>query len=237
MKKTKVIPILTGTAQAFLLIQEGKFGLVDSGNRNTEKRIIKAVTSRGLDMKDLRFIFLTHTHFDHAGNVAVLKEISGAPIIVHQSEVGFLREGFHPIPNGTNPLYKFIVRLGRTFANKKFSSFGAVEADKLFEKCLDLQSFGFDAEIIHTPGHTCGSSILIVDRMAFVGDTVFNIMGIKYPLFANDEMQLLKSWQQLLDLDVDFYYPAHGKRIKKSELVKVVNKQCGSTPPALSVHA
>ena len=225
MKKTKVVPIVTGTAQAFLLIQDGKFGLVDSGNRNTEKRIIKAVTSRGLNMEDLRFIFLTHTHFDHAGNAASLKKISEATIIVHQSEADFLREGFHPIPNGTNPIYKFIVRLGRTFANKKFSAFDAVEPDELFENRFDLQPFGFDAEIIHTPGHTCGSSILIVDRMAFVGDTVFNIMGIKYPLFANDETQLLKSWQQLLDLDVDFYYPAHGKRIKKLELVKVVQNK------------
>ena len=220
--KTKVIPIVTGTAQAFLLIQDGKFGLVDSGNRNTKKRIVKAVTSRGMDMKDLCFIFLTHTHFDHAGNVAVLKEISGAPIIVHQSEVDYLRKGFHPIPNGTNPLYKFIVFLGRHLANKNFSAFKAAEPDELFERRFDLQPFGFDAQIIHTPGHTSGSSILIADRKAFVGDTVFNIMGIKYPLFANDEVLLLKSWQQLLDLDVDFYYPAHGKRIKKSELVKVV---------------
>jgi len=224
MKKTKVSPILTGTAQAFLLIQDGKFGLVDSGNRNTEKRILKAITSRGLKIKELGFIFLTHTHFDHAGNAAILKKLSGAPIIVHQSEADYLRNGFHPIPNGTNPLYKFIVFLGRHLANKKFSAFDATEPDELFESRFNLQSFGFDAQIIHTPGHTSGSSILIADRKAFVGDTVFNVMGIKYPLFANDEAQLLKSWQQLLDLDVDFYYPAHGKRIKKTEFIKALKK-------------
>ena len=225
MKKTKVIPILTGTTQVFLIVQEGKFGLIDSGNRNTEKRIVKAITSRGMNIKDLRFIFLTHTHFDHAGNAAALKEMSGSPIIVHQSEADYLRNGFHPIPKGTSPFYRFIVYLGRNLANKKFSAFDAIEPDALFESRLDLQSFGFDAEILHTPGHTSGSSILITDRKAFVGDTVFNIMGIKYPLFANDEMQLLKSWQQLLDLDVDYYYPAHGKRIPKAEFIKAVEKQ------------
>ena len=225
MKKTKVISILTGTAHAFLIVQDGKFGLVDSGNRNTEKRIVKAITSRGMNIKDLRFIFLTHTHFDHAGNAAILKKMSGAPIIVHQSEADYLRNGFHPIPNGTTPLYKCIVYLGRHIANEKFSAFDAIEADELFESGLDLQSFGFDAEILHTPGHTSGSSILITGRKAFIGDTVFNIMGIIYPLFANDETQLLKSWQQLLDLDVDFYYPAHGKRINRKELVKAVEKR------------
>jgi glyoxylase-like metal-dependent hydrolase (beta-lactamase superfamily II) len=222
--KTKVIPILTGTAQAFLIVQDGQFGLVDSGNRNTEKQVVKAITSRGLKMEDLRFIFLTHTHFDHAGNAASLKKMSDAPIIVHQSEADYLRKGFHPIPKGTSALYKFIVYLGRKLANETFSAFDATQPDVLFESRLSLQSFGFDAEILHTPGHTSGSSVLIADRKAFVGDTVFNIMGIKYPLFANDEVQLMKSWQILLNLDVDLYYPAHGKRIKKADLQKAFGK-------------
>jgi len=224
MINTKVIPILTGTAQAFLIIQNGKFGLVDSGNRNTEKRITKAISSRGLNIKDLAFIFLTHTHFDHAGNAAALKQLSGAPVIVHQSEAGFLQNGFHPIPNGSSPFYRFIVWLGRRIANKKFSAFRAVEADIVFDRNYDLQTFGMDAKIILTPGHTSGSSTLIVDNKAFVGDTVFNLYGIKYPLFANDELQLLKSWQMLVDMGLDYYYPAHGKRITKLELEKALQK-------------
>ena len=225
MKKTKVIPISTGTAQVFLLVQDGKLGLVDSGNRNREARIVKAITSRGMKIQALRFIFLTHTHFDHAGNAAILNKMSGAKIIVHENEADYLRKGFHPIPNGTSPPVKFLVWLGRNLTNKAFSAFEGVEPDDLFDSRFDLQPFGFDAEIIHTPGHTCGSSILVTDRKAFVGDTLFNILGIKYPLFANDEIQLRKSWQQLLGLDVDFYYPAHGKRIKKMELVKAAKKR------------
>lgn len=227
MKKTKVIPIQTGMSQAFLLIQDGKFGLVDSGDRNTENRVVKAITTRGLEMEDLRFIFLTHTHYDHAGNAALLKKMSNATIIVHQSEADYLRKGFHPIPNGSNAFFRFIVFLGRKLANKAFSAFSAVEPDVLFEHHLDLQTFGFDADIFHTPGHTCGSSILVTDRKAFVGDTLFNVMGIKYPTFANDEEMLHKSWQQLLDLDVDFYYPAHGKRMTKAEFVKASRKKYG----------
>lgn len=225
MKKTKVIPISTGTAQAFLLVQNGKFGLVDSGNRNTEMKVVKAITSRGLKIEDLQFIFLTHTHFDHAGNAATLKKMSGATIIVHQSEADFLRHGFHPIPNGSSPFYRFIVWLGRRIANKQFSAFQAVKADIVFDKHFDLEPFGFNAKIIQTPGHTSGSSTLLVDNKAFVGDTVFNLYGIKYPLFANNQLQLLQSWQYLISLDVDYYYPAHGKRIPKLELDKALEKQ------------
>ena len=217
-------------SQAFLLIQDGQFGLVDSGNRNTEKQIVKAISSRGLSIHELRFIFLTHTHYDHAGNAAALKKMSNAKIIVHQSEVAYLRSGFHPIPNGTNPFFKMIVSLGRKMAKQAYSAFPAIEADELFDTHFNLQSFGFDAEIIHTPGHTAGSSILVADRKAIVGDTVFHVMGFKYPFFANDEEILGRSWQKLLDLDVDYYYPAHGKRIQKAEFEKAFRKKYSRNP-------
>jgi glyoxylase-like metal-dependent hydrolase (beta-lactamase superfamily II) len=225
MKSTKVVPIQTGMSQAFLLIQGNTFGLVDSGDRNTEKRIVKAIISRGLKMENLQFIFLTHTHYDHAGNAATLKEMSNAKIIVHQSEADYLRKGFHPIPNGSNPLFRAVVFLGRKFAHKAYSAFMAVEPDILFESRFDFQPFGFDAEIIHTPGHTSGSSVLVADRKAFAGDTIFNVMGFNYPFFVNDETALKKSWEQLLDLDVDFYCPAHGKRIQKAEFIEAFRKK------------
>lgn len=225
MYKTKVIPILTGTAQTFLLIQNGKFGLVDSGNKNKEKKVVRAMTSRGLKIEDLRFIFLTHTHYDHTGTAASMKKLSGAPIIVHRSEADFLRKGFNPIPNGTNPFTKFIVRMGRKFTKQKFAFFQAAEPDFLFEEEFDLREFGFHGKIIKTPGHTIGSSTLLVDRLAFVGDTLFNVFGAIYPTFANDEIQLKKSWKLLMEMDIDYFYPAHGKRIRKAALIKAAQKK------------
>ena len=71
--------------------------------------------------------------------------------------------------------------------------------------------------IIHTPGHTKGSSCLIFDKYAFVGDTMFNIMGKIYPPFANDTNFLIRSWKKLIGLNSDYYYPAHGKRISYGE--------------------
>lgn len=224
MSETKVIPILTGTAQVFLLVKDGCLGLVDSGNRQGIGRIEKAIKSRGLNIKNLRFVFLTHTHFDHTANAAALKQMSDTKIIAHESEAEFLRNGFHPIPNGTSPLYKFIVWMGRKFTTQQFAAFEAVEPDILFTNEMDLSPYGFDARIINTPGHTTGSSSLILGKRAFVGDAAFNLFGIKYPFFANDEGQMMKSWQLLIDLDLDYYYPAHGKRITKLELEKALQK-------------
>jgi hypothetical protein len=43
---TKVIPIKAGIGNCFLIIQGDKFFLVDSGEKDNESNIAKAITSR-----------------------------------------------------------------------------------------------------------------------------------------------------------------------------------------------
>jgi len=214
---TKVIPISAGIGNCFLVIENTSIFLVDTGSKGFEYKIAKAITSRGYNLSDLKFIFLTHTHYDHAGSAAKIKELTSAPIIVHESEVDYLVAGFHPMPKGTSLFYKIIIALGK-FGNKTKNKVDAVTPDITFSDYYDLNKFGFDANIIHTPGHTKGSSCLIINKNALVGDTLFNVFGSNYPPFANDTKLLKYSWEVLLDEnDVLFYYPAHGKRIKRDE--------------------
>jgi len=219
MTKQKVIPIRTGVGHVFLIINGSGFFLVDSGTKGYENKIVKAIRSRGLKLENLQFIFLTHTHYDHAGGAAILKEESGAKIIVHESETDMLRAGFHRVPDGTNPLFRIISFMGNR-VSKLYNKFQPVAPDITFNKELDLSDFGVNGKIIHTPGHTSGSASLIIEDKAFVGDCLFNVMHSIYPPFANEKDVLLLSWKKLLDQDVEWYYPAHGKRLRKEELRK-----------------
>lgn len=221
-----MISLRAGIANVFLIFEKGKILLVDTGTKNQEKRILKAITSRGYKIEDLNFILLTHTHFDHAGSVARLKEITGATVVLHESEAGNLVEGFTRIPKGTNLLFRFISNMGRKSGiEKKIGSFKPCKPDIIYRDSLDMNIHGFTARIIHTPGHTKGSSTLQVGDRAFVGDAMFNLFGKVYPDFANDEELLLKTWQLLSELDVEWYYPSHGKRVRKSRFLKEARKK------------
>jgi len=213
---TKVIPIKAGIGNCFLVIQDDKFFLVDTGEKGFENKIATTITSRGLKIKDLQFILLTHTHYDHAGSAYELKKMTGASIIVHESEVDYLIDGFHPLPKGTSLFFKMIIALG-SLRKKSKNIIKGVKPDIIFSNSLNLNKLGFNAKIIHTPGHTKGSSCLIINEYAFVGDTMFNVFGSIYPPFANDTVILINSWKSLLEEDVKFYYPAHGKRITKHQ--------------------
>ena len=209
----KIIPIQTGMSHVFLIKHDDGAFLVDTGKSGYGNKIIRAIKSRGTDLKELKFIFITHAHYDHAGNAAFLAKKTGAPVIIHQSEARYLQQGSKPLPGGTNPFFKLLVSAGKRMGSK-FSGFEPVIPTVTFTEQLDLSPmFGIEAQIIHTPGHPLGSSSLLIGENLFVGDTAFNIwMNTIYPLFADNEPQLHQTWRRLLKMDVDMIYPAHGKR-------------------------
>jgi glyoxylase-like metal-dependent hydrolase (beta-lactamase superfamily II) len=222
----KLISIRAGLTNCYLLAEHGNCLLVDTSTKGYPEKLIKAITSRGYAMSDLKFIFLTHAHYDHAGSAKALKDASGASVIIHESEKENIAEGFMRIPKGTTPMHKFISYMGRNGPmERKIGGYAPVKADMVFSDALDLREFGFDARIIHTPGHTVGSSTLIVGDKAVVGDAMFNMTGSYYPGFANDEPTLKKTWQKLLQLDVMRYLPSHGKPIEKAKLRAYIERR------------
>lgn len=216
-----------GFTNVFFIIQDGKCLIVDTGTRGEEKKLLRAISNIGCSLKDVKYIFLTHTHYDHAGSAAGLKALSGAQVIVHESEAEYLKNGFTPIPKGTSAVFKLISKAGKlkNSIEKKVAGYPPLKPDILFKDVLSLDQYGFNAEVRHIPGHTLGSSGLILGDKAIVGDCMFNLKGRLYPGFADDENQLVKTWKQVLKWNVNWFYPGHGKRFNKVELLKAAAKK------------
>lgn len=216
-----------GFTNVFFIIQNGKCLMIDTGGKGEERKLQRAISSVGCSLNDVKYIFLTHTHYDHVGSAAVLKKMTGAKVIVHESEAENLLNGFTPIPKGTSALFKLISNAGKikNSVEKRIGGYPPLKSDIIFKESLSLDQYGFNAEIRHTPGHTIGSSGLIVGDKAIVGDCMFNLKGSLYPGFADDEVQLAKTWKQILKWKVNWFYPAHGKRFTKADLEKTANKK------------
>jgi hydroxyacylglutathione hydrolase len=84
MLPTRIVraPILPlGMVNAHVIISEARCILVDAGLPNTEVKIERTLARRGMTLKDVKLIVVTHAHVDHAGGAARLRELSGAPIL------------------------------------------------------------------------------------------------------------------------------------------------------------
>jgi len=210
----KIVASRIGYSNSVLLVNGSKSILVDAGVRGPIQRFKILFKENNLVPEDIKLIVLTHTHYDHTGNLKALVELTGAKVLVHKNEFENLKTGFTPIPKGVNFKTRFIAEFGRFFY-PKYASTKPFLADIINDNQFDLNAFGLDGKIISTPGHTNGSQSVIIGNIIISGDTFLNLKnGIVFPHFANNPKQLLETWQRLYDLGVQEIYPGHGKKMK-----------------------
>lgn len=199
-------------ASAYVVYRPGEAILVDCGNPGSEDKILHMFDHLGLEPEMLKLLILTHSHFDHAGSAGSLKELTGCKVMIHQSESERLRKGYSPIPPGTRWKAKLLVALGRIVA-RRMMKFPGAEPDLLVELDFDLENYGFPGRVIHTPGHTHGSMVVLMEEGQLItGDTMFGVANKQhFPPFAEDLRALLRSWEKIRDMQVKTCYPAHGR--------------------------
>ncbi len=206
---------------SFLLYRPGEAILVDCGSQGSELKIIEEMTRLGLEPGMLSLLILTHAHYDHAGSAGRLKEATGCRIMIHRSEASRLEAGLTPLPSGTRWKARVLVSVGRLFA-RRIMKYPPARPDVVVDELASLNEFGFPGKVIHTPGHTFGSMVVLMEGGEMIaGDTLFGIPGKRiFPPFAEDPAGLLNSWKMISEMEADTYYPAHGIKIGRDKFMK-----------------
>jgi len=220
----KIIQILSGRSNVFLLTNGEKNILIDTSPKFMWNCLEKRL--KQLNVNRIDYLILTHTHYDHAENSSQIKEKYKAQVIVHKDEASYLTSGENIIPNGTNLITKTIVNL----LAKRFLSIARYEPcmyDILVNSVFELNEIGFNAYIMHTPGHTIGSMSVIIDNeVAIVGDTMFGVFKWSvFPPYANDIKQMVNSWGSLLETECSIFIPSHGSANDRLLVQKDYNKR------------
>jgi hydroxyacylglutathione hydrolase len=102
----------------------------------------------------IKYIVNTHSHIDHIMGNKLMKELTGAKIIIHEAEARWLTAQSPQMMN-------------------MFGAEASPPAD-ITVKENDLITVGdISLKVLHTPGHSPGSICLYVDGLVFTGDTLF----------------------------------------------------------------
>ncbi len=139
---------------------------------------------------EIAFIALTHAHFDHIGSL----DNYSVPFYIHKDDLSFLK---NPDLNGSTLFSSPVIIKRRPY---------------FYQDGMLLNFDGYNAEVIHTPGHTPGSISLKFNNWLFSGDTIFfdSVGRTDIPLASHDK--LIKSIRnRILTLPADtIIYPGHG---------------------------
>jgi hydroxyacylglutathione hydrolase len=212
---TEIRKLTPARCNIFSVTSYNRTILVDTGISFDRERIENALGRMAIVPEA---VVLTHTHFDHAGNAGWLARVYGAEVVVQKNESKALAAGDTSIPEGTYAVTKGLVSIG-----KKMTSAFRYEpciADQIFDDTFDLNRYGINGYIIHTPGHSPGGATLVIDEeIAIAGDSIIGTMpGNPFPPFADDVEELLRSWKKILDTGCTTFLPGHGKPVSLNEL-------------------
>lgn len=140
-------------------------------------------------------VLLTHGHWDHFGAAEELKNAFNIDIYVHEDDRPWVEEPVKCTFKEFEWLSSFSAKPTRFFTSGKLK--------------IDL----FEFEVIHTPGHSKGSSCFYFpeEGVIFTGDTLFkNAIG-RTDLPCSEPEKMASSLKKLKSLpEKTVVYPGHG---------------------------
>jgi hydroxyacylglutathione hydrolase len=219
----EIHPLPLGMCNCYLVKQEGLV-LIDAGGPNRGRKFMAKLKDLTIDPANISLLLLTHAHWDHIGSANKIKELTGCQVAINHREKDVVEKALKPLPPGTNLLSKILDIVMKAYA--PFISFPGTPVDLALEdEDFSLEPYGIQGKVIYTPGHSSGSTSLLLDTGdAFVGDLVVNSFpmhtGAGLPIFAEDISVVKQSWRRLLSSGVKHVYPAHGKPFKADILEK-----------------
>ncbi len=190
---------------SFLIVSRRGCALIDGGLPETAPQVISNLPALGIRPKQVRWLFSTHAHFDHAGGLAELKARTGATFAALAQEQPLLERGGLGDPNFGDSFYFSAVRIDRLLRDKERIEVGNVTL-----------------VAHHTPGHTPGNTswevIQKIDgkivRAVIVGSLSapgYKLVGnAAYPDIVQDYRRSFVRLRALANQGTDVFLGAHG---------------------------
>lgn len=203
--------------------------MIDTGYEHSLKYVEKKLSKRGIPCTEIKYVFLTHAHDDHAGFLnELLSKYSEIEVIASSRAIPVLLRGQNSFIGGCSSFTARVFCGFMALAGKGKHCFPAIDKQHL-GRFIEISPQNINnvekrlqGKILFTPGHTSDSISLKIGNIVFCGDAAMN--GIpsfkRITIWIEDKNNFYNSWDILIAEKADWIYPAHGKPFRPEELSK-----------------
>lgn len=203
--------------------------MVDTGYEHSLRSVEKRADRQGLALSEIRYVFLTHAHDDHAGFLnELLSKYPDIKVVASNLAMPVLLRGQNSFAGGCSGLAalafcKFMGLIGK--GKHLFPAIDRRNIGRFVE--ISPRNFAVAETLLHgkilfTPGHTQDSVSLKIDNIIFCGDAAMNGFPSfgRITIWIEDKAAFQNSWNILIGENADWIYPAHGKPFIPDDLKK-----------------
>ncbi len=152
-----------GTIASYLIETESSLALIETGPDSVFNNLLNSLKNLGVDIHDIKHVFVTHIHLDHAGAAWHFAE-NGATIYVHSNGAKHME----------NP-EKLLVSAEKIYKDKMKLLWGSVEPipHERIHPTKDgevIRVGEIEVAAVDTQGHASHHNTYLVEGNAFTGD-------------------------------------------------------------------
>lgn len=208
VQELTVYPVFNNhAANSYIAAGNGEAVVIDPSD---QEQIISILTQKGLK---LRYIILTHGHFDHiVGLDSLVGRFPETKVLIHPSDSD---KPADPVKNLSSRFSIPVKSLAKTspVTQKDIIKIGDTEI-----------------KVIETPGHTPGSIVLLTGKRLFTGDTLFKGAIGRTDFPGGSSIDLTGSLKKIVSLNYDLtIYPGHGD-------ISTLNDEKASNPYLIEIE-
>lgn len=192
MIEIKVYNVTMIMTNCYLLTDDktGDMAVVDPGGKSD--KLIRQIKENG---GSLKYVILTHGHYDHIGFSKQLADMFGAKVICPRKTQRFINDN----------------HLNHSAYHDDFETIHPYNADILLDEGDTFTLGETEIMFIETPGHTEDSGCYLFDDVLICGDTLFCESYGRTDLPTGNDMDMINSIKRLKELDGNLMVlPGHG---------------------------